>query len=158
MIENAFTCTGAYAVLIASGFKHVENRSAMPVPTCGRCAMSVSKKFCKAEYDKLCDWLRQQAGNDAVKALVPWETCQKWPGCIIATMDYDAIDLLPDSGFMLKQCLQWNEGYPFWWQLDNIRLLQEPIPCRGNVGMWKLPQELAAAIQATDTTMICRKS
>ena len=41
-IVNAFTCSGAYAVLIMSGLKRVENRSAMPVPARGRCAMSVS--------------------------------------------------------------------------------------------------------------------
>ena len=43
MIVNAFTCTGACAVLIMSGLKRVENRSMMPVPVRGRCAMSVSK-------------------------------------------------------------------------------------------------------------------
>ena len=43
--DRAFTCTGAYAVLIMSGLKRVENRSCLPVPTRGRCAMRVSKKF-----------------------------------------------------------------------------------------------------------------
>ena len=41
-IINAFTCTGPYAMLILSGVKHVENRSAMPMPAEGRCAISVS--------------------------------------------------------------------------------------------------------------------
>ena len=48
---------GAYAVLIMSGLKRVENRSMMPSPAKGRCAMSVSKKFCRAEYDSLVTWL-----------------------------------------------------------------------------------------------------
>ena len=52
-----FTCTGAYAVLIMSGLKRVENRSMMPSPAKGRCSMSVSKKFCRAEYDNLIAWL-----------------------------------------------------------------------------------------------------
>ena len=56
MSINAFTCTGAYAVLIMSGLKRVENRSMMPSPAKGRCAMSVSKKFCRAEYDNLIAW------------------------------------------------------------------------------------------------------
>ena len=42
-VSNAFTCTGAYAVLIMSGLKRVENRSMMPVPAKGRCAMSEAK-------------------------------------------------------------------------------------------------------------------
>ena len=47
MIVDAFTCTGTYAVPIMSGLKRVENRSCLPVPARGRCAMSVSKKFCR---------------------------------------------------------------------------------------------------------------
>ena len=31
-VASAFTCTGAYAVLIMSGLKRVENRSMMPSP------------------------------------------------------------------------------------------------------------------------------
>lgn len=36
----------------------------------------------------------------------------------------------------------WNEGYPVWWHLSNVRLLDIPVPCRGNVGMWQLPEEI----------------
>ena len=43
MVSNAFTCTGAYAVFIMSGLKRVENRSMMPSPAKGRCAMSVPR-------------------------------------------------------------------------------------------------------------------
>ena len=63
-VSNAFTCTGAYAVLIMSGLKRVENRSMMPVPSKGRCAMSVSKKFCRAEYDNLVAWLAARKWHD----------------------------------------------------------------------------------------------
>lgn len=36
----------------------------------------------------------------------------------------------------------------FWWDLSNVRRLAEPIPCRGNVGMWQLPKSLAAKVEA----------
>lgn len=36
----------------------------------------------------------------------------------------------------------------YWWDPSNVRRLAEPIPCRGNVGMWKLPPELAAKVEA----------
>ena len=39
-----------------------------------------------------------------------------------------------------------NEGYPIWWHLTNMQLVDEPIPCRGNVGMWQLPKEVAELI------------
>lgn len=32
LLVNAFTCTGAYAVLILSGLKRVENRRRLPTP------------------------------------------------------------------------------------------------------------------------------
>ena len=80
--DRAFTCTGAYAVLIMSGLKRVENRSCMPVPARGRCAMSVSKKFCRAEYDGIKAWLRRLNG-DRVDAIIPtWEEASCWPGHI----------------------------------------------------------------------------
>lgn len=39
---NAFTCTGPDAMLILSGMKRMENRSAMPEPQEGRCAIPAS--------------------------------------------------------------------------------------------------------------------
>ena len=53
MIASAFTCTGPYAILIMMGVKKVENRSAMPVPVKGRCAVSCSKSFCKEEFGEV---------------------------------------------------------------------------------------------------------
>jgi hypothetical protein len=56
VISSAFTCTEPYAVLIMLGIKRVENRSAMPVPAKGRCAVSCSKSFCKEEYGYFLQW------------------------------------------------------------------------------------------------------
>lgn len=146
LIVNAFTCTGAYAVLIMSGLKRVENRSSLPVPVRGRCAMSVSKKFCRAEYDGIKAWLRRFNG-DRVDAIIPaWEKASRWPGNIVAVMDYQAIDAEPEEEPWRVQAQFWNEGYRYWWLLSNIRKLPVPIPCRGNVGMWQLPEELITAV------------
>ena len=138
LISNAFTCTGAYAVLIMSGLKRVENRSMMPSPAKGRCAMSVSKKFCRAEYDNLVAWLGANCGEDVLSRVLPWDEVKSWPGRIVATMDYEAVDALPEDAALAHECRIWNEGYRFWWLLSNIRRVPEPIPCRGNVGMWQL--------------------
>ena len=40
----------------------------------------------------------------------------------------------------------WDEGYPYWWDLPNVVRLSEPIPCRGNVGMWSLPPSIAQSV------------
>ena len=56
MTTHAFTCTGPYAILIMLGIKRVENRSALPVPAKGRCAVGCSKSFCKEEYGNFVQW------------------------------------------------------------------------------------------------------
>lgn len=145
-IVNAFTCTGAYAALIMSGLKRVENRSCLPVPTRGRCAMSVSKKFCHTEYDGVRSWLARFNGDRIDKILPPWDIAQKWPGHIIAVMDYDTIEEREDDEWRV-QFQYWNEGYRYWWRLTNIRKLPTPIPCRGNTGMWQLSPRLSAEVQ-----------
>lgn len=141
-ILNAFTCSGAYAVLIMSGLKRVENRSVLPVPARGRCAMSVSKKFCRAEYDNLVAWLAEHCHPAAVARLLTWDEVKAWPGCLVGTMDYAATNRIPDAGALAVECRIWDEGYANWWILSNIRRLPAPIPCRGNVGMWRLPSSL----------------
>ena len=145
-IVNAFTCTGVYAVLIMSGLKRVENRSCMPVPARARCAMSVSKKFCRKEYENLVVWLAEHCDPSAIAHLLKWDEVQAWPGWIVGTMDYDAMDRVPCNTALAGECRIWNEGYPNWWILSNIRRLPTPIPCRGNVGMWQLPEELITAV------------
>ena len=40
----------------------------MPVPVKGRCAMIVSKKFCRAEYDNLVAWLSARKWHDEPKS------------------------------------------------------------------------------------------
>ena len=145
--DRAFTCTGAYAVLIMSGLKRVENRSMMPVPARGRCAMSVSKKFCRKEYENLVVWLAEHCDQSAFAQLLKWDVVQSWPGCIVGTMDYDAMDRVPCNTALAGECRIWNEDYPNWWILSNIRRLPTPIPCRGNVGMWQLPPELSSEVE-----------
>lgn len=154
-VANAFTCTGAYAVLIMSGLKRVENRSMMPSPAKGRCAMSVSKKFCRAEYDNLIAWLAANCGEAVLSRVLPWDEVKPWPGRIVATMDYEAVEALPEDAALAHECRIWNEGYRFWWLLSNIRRLPDLILCRGNVGMWKLPPELAAKVSQSVINYSC---
>ena len=108
--------------------------------------MSVSKKFCRAEYDGIKAWLRRFNG-DRVDAFIPtWEEASRWPGHIIAVMDYQALDEEPEEEPWRVQAQFWNEGYRYWWLLSNIRRLPTPIPCRGNVGRWQLPEDVSDSI------------
>lgn len=109
--------------------------------------MSVSKKFCRVEYDGVRLWLMRFNGDRVDEILTPWDIAQKWAGCIIAVMDYEAIDGEIEDDTWRVQFQYWNEGYRYWWRLSNIRKLPTPIPCRGNTGMWQLPPELSSEVE-----------
>ena len=72
-------------------------------------------------------------------ALSAWDQIAGWRGKLVAVCDYEVSHTAPNPPI-------WNEGYPVWWHLSNVRLLDNPISCRGNVGMWQLPKEVADLI------------
>ena len=82
----------------------------------------------------------ERAFKPIVSAALPaWDQVAGWRGKLVAVCAYEASYTAPNLPV-------WNEGYPVWWHLTNLRLLDEPIPCRGNVGMWQLPKEVANLI------------
>ena len=146
MITSAFTCTGPYAILILLGLKRVENRSAMPVPAKGRCAISCSKSFCKEEYGEFVRWAAANLQEEDFERLPSWGDVKDWPGKVVGCCDYEAGDAA--TGMSPPQL--WDEGYRYWWKLPEVVSFDKPIPCRGNVGMWQMPPELAAQVTAAD--------
>ena len=152
MISNAFTCTGSYAILILYGIKRTENRSAWPEPSEGRAAISCSKSFCKEEYGQFVAWASAHLPPEDFEKIPAWHEVRDWPGKIVGVCDYkvrDRNDLQLNSETETSS-LSWDEGYAYWWDLSNVVRLPEPIPCRGNVGMWQMPPELAAKVAAAD--------
>jgi len=141
MILLAFTTRLPLAVMIAIGIKQWENRSAMPSPACGVCGMTVSKSSSAVEYANFIGWANRVFPEEAFRALPLWEQVSGWRGKLIAVCDYEA-SLTPGPQI-------WNEGYPVWWHLTNVHLLKEPILCRGNVGMWELPQDVTLLLNGT---------
>lgn len=150
MITHAFTCTGAYAILIMTGLKRVENRSAFPTPDRGRCAVSVSKKFCLGEYDNLMSWLKDKVSNEVYAAMPSWDAVSNWPGRIVGTIDYWVKKPFECTAKDLAERCMWQEGYPFWWNLANPLIFNEPLPCRGYVGFWKLPDDVRTMVVKTE--------
>ena len=142
MISSAFTCTGPYAILILAGIKRVENRSALPSPSERRAAISCSKLFCKEEYGRFIAWASVNLPPEDFEKLPSWREVKDWPGKIVGVCDYKARER---NGNEL-----WDEGYRYWWDLSDVVRLPEPIPCRGNVGMWQMPPELADKVSAAD--------
>ena len=157
MIAQCFTCTGSYALLILLGLKCVENRSMMPNPPRGRCAISCSKSFCLEEYENFLCWASNVLDPALSQQLPRWEALENWRGKIIGACDYAAYTRqeYAHMSSVLKSPstgrLVWDEGYEYWWVLSNVTCFKTPIPCRGNVGMWNLPPALLPAISHADT-------
>ena len=163
MSLNAFTCTGSYAILILYGIKRTENRSAWPEPREGRAAISCSKSFCKEEYGRFIAWASVNRPPEDFEKLPAWREVKDWPGKVVGVCDYAArargtraptrLRLAEDGSPhhaspqpTNQPTISWDEGYPYWWDLSNVVRLPEPIPCRGNVGMWSLPPPIAQLV------------
>ena len=149
MITSAFTCTGPYAILIMLGIKCVENRSAIPVPAKGRCAISCSKRFCAAEYGEFVRWASRALKPEDFERVPAWGDVKDWPGTVVGCCDYAVRGGTAANGRDVRST-SWDEGYPYWWELSDVVALEEPIACRGNVGMWTMPEELARRVTAAD--------
>ena len=156
MVTSAFTCTGPYAVLIMLGIKRAENRGAMPVPAMGRCAVGCSKSFCKEEYGNFLQWAAHALSEEEFDRIPAWGDVKDWPGKIVGACDYEVRgrnDLRLEGGGAARSAsapYQWDEGYAYWWDLSEVVCFDEPIPCRGNVGMWQMPETLAAEVVRAD--------
>ncbi len=148
MIPNAFTCTGSYAILILCGIKRTENRSAWLEPREGRAAISCSKSFCKEEYGQFIAWASVNLPSKDFEKLPAWREVENWPGKVIGVCDYKARQR--------REVESWDEGYPYWWDLSNVVRLPEPIPCRGNIGMWQMPPDLAVKVSAAECVLKSR--
>ena len=161
MITSAFTCTGPYAVLIMLGIKRVENRSVLPVPAKGRCAVSCSKSFCKEEYGNFLQWAAHALPEEEFERIPAWGDVKEWPGKIVGACDYEARvrnDLRLEGDNAARSVIapyQWDEGYAYWWDLSEVACFDQPIPCRGNVGMWQMSDPLAVQVTAADSLARC---
>ena len=134
----------------------------LPEPREGRAAISCSKSFCKEEYGRLIAWASVNLPPEDFEKLPSWCEVKNWPGKIVGVCDYKARDglnpVLEDGTYKSKSTpkQKWDEGFRFWWDLSNIVRLPDPIPCRGNVGMWKMPSELAAKVAREDELLNVR--
>lgn len=103
--------------------------------------MSVSKRFNRSEWQNFMLWAGKVLPPAIYTILPSWDVVSTWSGKIVATMDYLAtMDANPND--------LWYEGYPVLWRFSRVARLQNPIPCRGNIGMWTLPDYVSNAILA----------
>jgi hypothetical protein len=52
------------------------------------------------------------------------------------------------DGWRRPRCSGWAQAGQYHWELTGIRPLAEPVPCRGKLGLWRLPRDVEAAVRA----------
>ena len=94
-----------------------------------------------------------------------WNDVKDWPGTIVGCCNYSVRgrnDLVlesvseaarPESAPYRRSTDVWDEGLAYWWDLSNVVCFERPIPCRGNVGMWQMPSDLADRVAAEIYTL-----
>ena len=52
------------------------------------------------------------------------------------------------TGIPETVCSRWSVWGQCHWILDDMRLLPEPVPCKGALGLWRLPEDVEKAVRA----------
>ncbi|MDO5318568.1 MAG: JAB domain-containing protein [bacterium] len=124
--------------------------------------MGCSKSFCKEEYGNFVQWASRALSPEDFALIPAWNDVKEWPGTIVGCCNYSVRgrnDLVlesvseaarPESAPYRCSTDVWDEGLAYWWDLSEVVCFEQPIPCRGNVGMWQMPSDLADRVAATD--------
>lgn len=138
MTLRALSVKQPWALAICHG-KTVENRS-YRTNYVGPVAIHASKTFDDVGPDTL-DWIAEQTGLTVEEAHE-----QDHRGAVVAVAEIVGSHHHcgnPDG----TVCSPWAVEDQWHWRLDNVRVLDTPVPCRGALGLWHLPDEVEAAVR-----------
>ncbi|GAA3958309.1 hypothetical protein GCM10023085_45930 [Actinomadura viridis] len=155
MTLRALSVKQPWSMAICHG-KDVENRS-RPTRYRGLIAVHASKAFDDVSPATL-DWIaemtgltpRQAAQQDvrgAVVAVAEIVGCHEDGDPDVPCGGYDD-QVIPYGLGATNLCSPWAVAGQWHWQLANVRPLAEPVPCKGALGLWRLPAEVDEAVRA----------
>jgi hypothetical protein len=125
---RALTLWQPWAHAIANAAKRIENRKRKPPADLigSRIAIHAGKTL------RLWDvaWINEQFGYDFRENEIPLMA-------VVATARLD--------GYVTASSDPWFFG-PFGWRLSEVIALPEPVPCKGALGLWKMPRDIALAV------------
>lgn len=149
---KALTVKPPWSWAIARGGKNVENRT-WAHPWRGPIAIHAGKSW-------------DEDGEDSPMVLDAWTkfaadlppmNCHHGPlrpeslwmefGAVIAVATLTDVCSPDDEGYDCE-CGPWAVPYQYHWRLTDVRPLAEPVPARGALGLWTLPDEVEAAVRA----------
>lgn len=72
-------------------------------------------------------------------------------GAVVGAAEITGCHLSPDfggtCGATRPLCSPWAVRDQYHWQIASARPLPEPIPCRGALGLWRLPEDVERAVR-----------
>jgi len=73
-------------------------------------------------------------------------------GAVVAVATLDECHWYADcrsfEGTSERLCTEWAMTLQWHWSLADVRPLAEPVPCRGQLGLWTVPEDAERAIRA----------
>lgn len=71
-------------------------------------------------------------------------------GAVVAVAELAGVCSSPigRDGQLMCDCGPWAAAGQWHWKLTDVRPLAEPVPCRGALGLWTLPDDVEAAVVA----------
>ena len=140
---RALSIMHPWAAAIAYGTKSVENRT-WPAPRWiigETIAIHASKKpDISARLPAGESWPEHRMHLGAVIALAVVTGCHHSDECMLPA------SVVPASG--RTGCSPWAIRGQWHIDLADVRPLAEPVPCRGSLGLWRLPEDAEKAVRA----------
>jgi hypothetical protein len=145
---KSITVRSPWSWAISHGPKRIENRG-WQRSFRGALAIHAGKGW---DWDGGDSPLVQQAWRDA-----GWDVYRLDPshhamtlGAVVAVAEL--VDICSESAPLAAsascECGPWAVRGQYHWRLANVRPLAEPIPCKGALGLWTLPDDVEAAVLA----------
>lgn len=140
---KSLTVRQPWASCIAFGGKDIENRS-WSTPHRGLVAIHAGKGV---------DWdVPDHAWTSA--GLAPYRKGARraaWTaslplGAVVAIARL--ADCHDATGTDYCSCSTWAMAHQWHWELADVRPLPQPVPCKGALGLWNLPEDIEAAVTA----------
>jgi hypothetical protein len=157
---RALTVKQPWAWAITHGTKDVENRSWQPpcwidhlaIHAGARSGWDRDGEFSPVLRNAWNGWVRKR--TDAAELIGgPTRNSHLVPfGAVIAVSTLAGCHLSPDfggtCGATRPLCSPWAARDQYHWLLTDIRPLAEPVPCRGMLGFWRLPDDVEKLVRA----------
>lgn len=144
---KAISLTQPWATLVAIGAKKYETRS-WSTNYRGPLAIHAAKG-----YPRSAQYLAQETQPFRDVLNRPNEELPR--GAIIAIVELTGCIHTEDFWNLTEQERAFGDYGPrrYAWQLTNVRELQYPVPCKGALGLWTVPDEVMAKVLA-DAAMV----